>query len=199
MSSKPPKAGGANLRLKIVVRRLPADLPEHVFWKSATPWITRESDDNEGQEGAERVVWSSYRAGKVRRRYVPGPRREERVELTRQRSGSGKDKDDVHSRAYISFKTADGLVAFHRAYDGWSFRDKQGELGRFPQRVVTSDPLAGNVSQAVVEFASYQRIPTAPIKLDARQGTIEEGALRILRAERELTFPRRKTPTTQRS
>lgn len=39
---------------------------------------------------------------------------------------SAKDKDDIHSRAYITFKSAESLVAFHRAYDGWSFRDKQG-------------------------------------------------------------------------
>lgn len=40
---------------------------------------------------------------------------------------SNKDKDDLHSRAYISFKTPDALVAFHRGYDGWNFRDRAGE------------------------------------------------------------------------
>lgn len=39
---------------------------------------------------------------------------------------SGKDKDDVHARAYIQFSSPDALVAFHRGYDGWNFRDKQG-------------------------------------------------------------------------
>lgn len=42
--------------------------------------------------------------------------------------GSGKDKDDVHSRAYISFKTMEGLIAFSKGYDGWSFRDKSGRV-----------------------------------------------------------------------
>lgn len=41
---------------------------------------------------------------------------------------SGKDKDDVHSRAYITFKTVESLVAFHQGYDGWSFKSKSGAL-----------------------------------------------------------------------
>lgn len=44
--------------------------------------------------------------------------------------GSGKDKDSVQSRAYITFRTADALVAFSRGYDGWSFRDKAGAPAR---------------------------------------------------------------------
>ncbi|BGO97548.1 hypothetical protein RTG_01519 [Rhodotorula toruloides ATCC 204091] len=136
----PTKSGSksqGNQRLKLVVRRLPPDLPPAVFWKTVSPWVTREDVDDEGQEGAEKVVWSEYKQGKVRR--------------------SGKDKDSVQSRAYITFRTPDALVAFSRGYDGWSFRDK-----------------TGNVSQAVVEFAPYQRIPTAPAKADPRQGTIDD-------------------------
>jgi hypothetical protein len=133
MSAKPAATRAAKNqppapRLKIVVRRLPPNLPEAVFWASTAPWIVRESDvDAEVPEGAERVAWSCFRAGKVRRRCVPsissfGPRTDERA------TRSGKDKDDVHSRAYAAFKTVEALVAFHRGYDGWSFRDKQGEL-----------------------------------------------------------------------
>lgn len=55
-------------RLKIVVRRLPADLPPAVFWRTVAPWVTRESDEGEGNEGAERVTWTDYRQGKLRRR-----------------------------------------------------------------------------------------------------------------------------------
>ncbi|GAA5894670.1 hypothetical protein JCM6882_006653 [Rhodosporidiobolus microsporus] len=129
-------------RLKLVVRRLPPDLPELVFWRSVAPWVAREETDAvqpavEAQEGAELVSWAVYKPGKVRK--------------------SGQDKDSVHSRAYISFKTPEALVAFHRGYDGWQFRDKQG-----------------NVSQAVVEFAPYQRLPVAPSKQDPRRGTIDE-------------------------
>ena len=39
---------------------------------------------------------------------------------------SGKDKDSVNSRAYITFKTPEALVAFHKGYEGWAFRDKSG-------------------------------------------------------------------------
>ncbi|BGP22665.1 regulatorof nonsense transcripts 3 [Rhodotorula toruloides] len=135
--NKSGSKGQGNQRLKLVVRRLPPDLPPAVFWKTVSSWVTREGADGEGLEGAEQVVWSQYKQGKVRR--------------------SGKDKDSVQSRAYITFKTPEALVAFSRGYDGWSFRDK-----------------AGNISQAVVEFAPYQRIPTAPAKPDPRQGTIDE-------------------------
>lgn len=51
--------------------------------------------------------------------------RAERSELL-----SGKDKDDVHSRAYITFKTVEDLVAFHQGYDGWSFKSKTGMITR---------------------------------------------------------------------
>ena len=41
---------------------------------------------------------------------------------------SGRDdKHDIHSRAYLAFRTIEDLVAFHKAYNGWTFRDKQGE------------------------------------------------------------------------
>jgi len=36
------------------------------------------------------------------------------------------DKHDIHSRAYLAFDNVDQLVAFHKAYNGWTFRDKQG-------------------------------------------------------------------------
>ncbi|GAA5822742.1 hypothetical protein JCM11251_004362 [Rhodosporidiobolus azoricus] len=138
-SSKNPAA-----RLKLVVRRLPPDLPEAVFWRSVAPWVAREETGEAQQgpaphEGAETVSWAVYKSGKVRK--------------------TGQDKDSVHSRAYIAFKTPEALVAFHRGYDGWSFRDKQG-----------------NVTQAVVEFAPYQRMPVPPSKQDPRSGTIDEDA-----------------------
>lgn len=41
---------------------------------------------------------------------------------------SGKDKDDVNSRAYIVFKSLEHLVVFFKAYDGWTFKDKKGSL-----------------------------------------------------------------------
>ncbi|GAA5875017.1 hypothetical protein JCM3774_000474 [Rhodotorula dairenensis] len=136
--NKPGSKGGpAAQRLKVVVRKLPPDLPARVFWTTTAQWITREDQDADGLPGAERVAWTQYRPGKVRK--------------------SGKDKDSVNSRAYIAFRTPEALVAFHKGYEGWAFRDK-----------------SGNLSQAVVEFAPYQRTPTAPAKPDPREGTIDD-------------------------
>lgn len=84
----------------------------------------------------------------------------------------------MQSRAYITFKKPDALVAFSRGYDGWSFRDKAGALARSFASSDCSDrstTTTGNISQAVVEFAPYQRIPTAPAKADPREGTIDAG------------------------
>lgn len=62
-----------NQRLKIVLRRLPADLPAPVFWQSVSPWVVRENEEIlEGAQlgSSERVMWSTYQAGQVRRRWV---------------------------------------------------------------------------------------------------------------------------------
>lgn len=67
----PPKQPnkGPSARTKIVVRRLPPDLPESVFWQSVSPWVTRETAaEGEGQSTAEIVLWSHYRPGKIRKR-----------------------------------------------------------------------------------------------------------------------------------
>lgn len=66
--NKSDSKGHGNQRLKLVVRRLPPDLPPAVFWKTVSPWITREDAEDDGQEGAEKAVWSHYKQGKVRRR-----------------------------------------------------------------------------------------------------------------------------------
>jgi regulator of nonsense transcripts 3 len=44
-------------RLKTVVRRLPPNLPEDVFWQSVQTWVTEES-----------VSWKVFYPGKVRKR-----------------------------------------------------------------------------------------------------------------------------------
>lgn len=46
-------------RLKTVVRRLPPNLPEDVFWQSVQTWVTDES-----------VNWKTYYPGKLRKKYV---------------------------------------------------------------------------------------------------------------------------------
>ncbi|KIY64156.1 hypothetical protein CYLTODRAFT_402264 [Cylindrobasidium torrendii FP15055 ss-10] len=56
---QPSNSGGGapTPRLKIVVRRLPANLPESIFWDSVTEWVT---DDT--------VTWRSFRPGKSKAR-----------------------------------------------------------------------------------------------------------------------------------
>nr|GAT49282.1 predicted protein [Mycena chlorophos] len=44
-------------RLKIVVRRLPPNLPEEIFWQSVQPWVTDET-----------VSWKVFYPGKLRKR-----------------------------------------------------------------------------------------------------------------------------------
>jgi len=46
-----------NERLKIVIRRLPPNLPEEIFWQSVSEWVSDET-----------VSWKSFHAGKVKKR-----------------------------------------------------------------------------------------------------------------------------------
>ena len=48
-----------NERLKTVVRRLPPNLPEEIFWQSVQTWVTEDT-----------AVWKAYYPGKLRKRYV---------------------------------------------------------------------------------------------------------------------------------
>ncbi|CED84589.1 Nonsense-mediated decay protein Upf3 [Phaffia rhodozyma] len=81
------------------------------------------------------VSWKFYRKGKL---------------------AKSVNKETVHSRAYVLFKSTPSLVTFHREYDGHLFRDKQG-----------------NESNAVVEYAVYQKVPTDRKKGDRKQGSID--------------------------
>ena len=59
-SQPAPNINGTE-RLKTVVRRLPPNLPEEIFWQSVQTWVT---DDT--------VTWKSYHPGKLRtKRCVP--------------------------------------------------------------------------------------------------------------------------------
>ena len=53
--------GGAQKteRLKTVVRRLPPNLPEEIFWQSVAQWVSEET-----------VSWKAYYPGKFKTRYV---------------------------------------------------------------------------------------------------------------------------------
>ncbi|KAG1819049.1 Smg-4/UPF3 family-domain-containing protein [Suillus subaureus] len=132
---KPQTPANATERLKTVVRRLPPNLPEEIFWQSVQTWVTDDS-----------VTWKVYHAGKLRKR---------------------ANQENVSSRAYIAFKNEEVLAMFSREYDGHLFRDKAG----FCSRVIFA---AGNESQAVVEFAPFQKIPSEKKKADARNATIDK-------------------------
>ncbi len=49
-------------RLKTVVRRLPPNLPEEIFWQSVATWVTDET-----------VTWRTYYPGKFKTRCVIVP------------------------------------------------------------------------------------------------------------------------------
>jgi regulator of nonsense transcripts 3 len=51
-----PKAVGSE-RLKTVVRRLPPNLPEYIFWQSVQTWVTDET-----------VAWKEFYPGKVKKK-----------------------------------------------------------------------------------------------------------------------------------
>jgi len=51
------KAAAGTERLKTIVRRLPPNLPEHVFWQSVQAWVT---DDT--------VLWKEFYPGKVKKK-----------------------------------------------------------------------------------------------------------------------------------
>ncbi|KAJ3731487.1 Smg-4/UPF3 family-domain-containing protein [Lentinula guzmanii] len=129
-------------RLKTVVRKLPPNLPEEIFWQSVQLWV---ADDT--------VSWKTYFPGKLR---------------------FGLNKENVPSRAYIAFKNEEQLALFSREYDGHLFRDKSGKPSFRAIQVFHSYRCTGHESQAVVEFAPYQKVPSEKKKIDPRNGTIEK-------------------------
>ena len=88
----------------------------------------------------------------------------------------------MHSRAYIAFKTEEFVAKFSREYDGHIFKDKAGLS--IPHLSLFFDAGAHNLaitqgieSQAVVEFAPYQKLPLEKKKVDSRNATIDQGTL----------------------
>ncbi|WWC92759.1 uncharacterized protein L201_007718 [Kwoniella dendrophila CBS 6074] len=74
------------------------------------------------------------------------------------RIGDGYDAHPVHSRAYVLMSSPEALVEFVRGFDGHVFKAKSGAE-----------------YQAVIEFAPIQKTPyKAKVKVDARQGTIDD-------------------------
>jgi len=53
--SRSQPAPNGTERLKTVVRRLPPNLPEEIFWQSVQAWVTEDT-----------ITWKSYHPGKLR-------------------------------------------------------------------------------------------------------------------------------------
>ena len=102
-----------NERLKTVVRRLPPNLPEGIFWQSVQSWVTEDT-----------AVWKTYYPGKVRKRYALWNLS---LDINYHIMFSA-NKENIPSRAYVAFKTKEQLELFSREYDGHVFRDKTGAI-----------------------------------------------------------------------
>lgn len=69
------------------------------------------------------------------------------------------------------------MAKFSREYDGHIFKDKAGIILPLLTGNATDEPVEpGNESQAVVEFAPYQKLPLDKKKVDSRNATIDQGA-----------------------
>lgn len=154
---------------KVVIRRLPPNLPEEVFWKAVSPWIRDFADcqaaastagATAGSEGPCEASTATTPTPTVDyKSFIPGKLK------------SDLNKQNKHSRAYVRFLDPTSLVTFHKNFDGHIFRDAKGKE-----------------SVAIVEFAPYQKVVLSPStaaeqrrrggrnKPDPKQGTIEKDA-----------------------
>lgn len=182
---QPPRQTKATpqFKSKVVIRRLPPNLPAHVFWKAVSPWI-RDSADCQaltttaqtssapaqpGAETSEAHTSDSRSAATSSASTSPTPT----VDYKQFVAGKLKtdtNKQNKHARAYVRFLDAQMLVQFYKAFDGHIFRDSRG-----------------NESIAIVEFAPYQKVVVSTprtgtrggpraAKPDAQQGTIDKDA-----------------------
>ncbi|KAF8964760.1 Smg-4/UPF3 family-domain-containing protein [Flammula alnicola] len=92
-----------NERLKTVIRRLPPNLPERVFWQSVQPWVTEDT-----------AVWRIYYPGKLRKKlnkenipsraYIAFKNEEQLALFSREYDGhTFRDKTGVESQAVVEF------------------------------------------------------------------------------------------------
>ncbi|CAA7266188.1 unnamed protein product [Cyclocybe aegerita] len=92
-----------NERLKTVVRRLPPNLPEEIFWQSVQPWVTEET-----------TIWKTYYKGKLRKKlnkenipsraYIAFKDPEQLALFSREYDGhTFRDKSGVESQAVVEY------------------------------------------------------------------------------------------------
>ena len=146
-------------KLKVVVRRLPPNVPEAILWKAVSPWVVlKKGSTGKGEEGKIPTPDDPREANVDYAYFVQGKLKHEEQQGANAESGVSPH---VFSRAYVRFTSTEALVAFHRGFDGHLFRDSKG-----------------NEYSAVVEFAPFQRTAgeiSKRKKADPRQGTVEEG------------------------
>ncbi|CCF53958.1 hypothetical protein NDA11_000748 [Ustilago hordei] len=152
---------------KVVVRRLPPNLPEQVFWKAVSPWVRDAADCQ--------AITSSSDGAEASSSTLPAPTPATPTvdfkSFIRGKLKSDSNKQNKLARAYIRFLDPTSLVTFHKNFDGHIFRDAKGK---------------GSVS--IVEFAPYQKVVLSPsttgagvgrgrrMKPDPKQGSIEKDA-----------------------
>lgn len=93
---------------------------------------------------------------------------------------SRKNKESRASVAYLHFNSLDALIDFTKAYQGHLFQDSKGAAAilalALHESWFTLFPFAGNISEALVEFAPFQKVPRV-CKSDPRKDTIQDGQL----------------------
>ena len=182
--SKEKKSQGKsqNERLKVVVRRLPPNLPEEIFWQSVSDWVSDET-----------VSWKSFHAGKVRKRWalVLGRSTFTYWDLTRVWRQAEQGDYLVSSVSCVQNRGTARTV--------WSILRRaclQGQgwyVTYFFHIIAVLTFHIGNETQVVVELAPYQKVPTEKSKADNRIATIEEGIPHDTRAPHYVIY----TKTTQ--
>ncbi|WFD34333.1 hypothetical protein MCUN1_001172 [Malassezia cuniculi] len=142
-------------QLKVVVRQLPAHLPEEVFWRAVSPWVRR------GPDGAN-VNFTEY---------VPG------------KPASGAHKRDRMSVAYIRFSDAADVPGFIRGFDGHIMRDRNGheyvarvEVALY-QTVPAGAPAKNDALHATIEstpeYKAFLEALNAPAEPEPEPGPTE--------------------------
>ncbi|GAK62438.1 uncharacterized protein PAN0_001c0638 [Moesziomyces antarcticus] len=146
-----------HFKSKVVIRRLPPNLPEAVFWKAVSPWIRDAADCQPPTSSSTTSV-----SGEASASTSSAPTLTPTVDFKQFIPGKLKtdaSKQNKHARAYVRFLDAHALVLFHKHFDGHIFRDSKARE-----------------TVAMVEFAPYQKVVPARgrrSKPDPKQGTIE--------------------------
>lgn len=105
-------------KTKVVVRRLPPNIPAEIFNNSVKNWVNDSTVD-----------WQLFVPGKLSSRYVLLaciPKHWQRT-YHLAISTCSKAKQNVFSRAYFHFLNMEAVLAFHQGYDGHLFIDGKGQ------------------------------------------------------------------------